>query len=58
MSACLYSGSLTVTCTPRWKTSRPVLPCRAEGKRRPASRIGESLEGNDTVISFPSSYAA
>jgi hypothetical protein len=33
------------TCTPRWKNVRPVLPRLAEGKRHPASRIGESLEG-------------
>jgi DNA mismatch repair protein MutL len=29
------------TCTPRWKTCRPALPRRAEGRRHPASRIGE-----------------
>jgi DNA mismatch repair protein MutL len=28
------------TCTPGWKTSRPVLPCLAEEKWHPASRIG------------------
>jgi hypothetical protein len=25
-----YTGPLTETCTPRWKTSRPVLPCLAD----------------------------
>jgi DNA mismatch repair protein MutL len=40
------------TCTPKWKTSRPVLPCLAEGKRHTASRIDESLEDNDTSVLF------
>ena len=39
-------------CTPKWKNSRSVLPCRAEGKQHTASRIDENLEENDTSIIF------
>ena len=45
----IYLPGTSETCTPKWKNSRPVLPCLAEGKRHPASRIGESLAGNDTA---------
>jgi hypothetical protein len=46
------------TCTPKWKTSRSVLPCLAKGKRNPASRIGQNVEGNDTAarLSHATSY--
>jgi hypothetical protein len=35
---------LLETCTPKWKTSRPVLPCLADRRQLPKSATTQSLK--------------